>query len=98
MFISASWRLAVATCKAVSARHAERESRAERTRLASAAQRATAAPKPGHKKGRARLQPASLGIAIALIATVVPAVNATQPQPSSQTLAARFHGSGVRSG
>src|SRR4051794_31320000 len=94
MFIRASWRLAVSTCRQVSAHHAEAERRAESARLAREAKR-TSSP----SGGRVRFQPASMAVAIALIATVgVPAVGATQPQAPVVSPGARFHGSGQKTG
>jgi len=78
----------------VSAHHAEAERRAESARLAREAKR-TSSP----SGGRVRFQPASMAVAIALIATVgVPAVGATQPQAPVVSPGARFHGSGQKTG
>src|SRR4051794_16656321 len=94
MFISASWRLAVTTCRAVSAHNNETRRRAEAARIAREERRAPRATMPR----RIRLQPASIGLALAVIATVVPVVSATNGQQAALTPGARFHGSGATAG
>src|SRR4051794_21793234 len=93
MSIRASWRFAIAVCRAVSAHHAEAARRADMARVATEARRATAA----HSGRRIRLQPSSIALAVAMLAIAsVPVVSAAGT--SALAPAARFHGSGQRTG